>query len=67
MLDLDNPDKSDMVQESMDDDENENDNEPVLEILDDTGISLASGVDFINLDEKESANEEICADDYEEL
>ena len=69
MFDSDNPDKSDMIKDMEDEDEDEED--PVLEIMDDVGTSLSSGVDFINLDEdaKDSTGdpEQIGSDDYEEL
>jgi len=69
MFDSEDPDKSDMIHQE---DNDENDNEdPVLEILDEVGISLSSDVDFINLDEspKDSTGEpeQISTDDYEEL
>ena len=66
MFDSDNPDKSDMIKDMEDEDE-----DPALEIMDDVGTSLSSGVDFINLDEdaKDSTGdpEQISSDDYEEL
>jgi len=64
MFDSEDPDNSDMIHQE------END-EPVLEILDDVGTSLSSGLDFINLDEPEKDNtgepEQMGAGDYEVL
>ena len=66
MFDSDNPDKSDMIKDMEDEDE-----DPVLEIMDDVGTSLSSGLDFINLDEPEKDNtgepEQMGAGDYEVL
>jgi hypothetical protein len=65
MFDSDNPDKSDMIKDV------EDEEDPVLEIMDDVGTSLSSGVDFINLDEDEKDStgdpEQMGSDDYEEL
>jgi hypothetical protein len=61
VFDSDNPDKSDMIYEPKDVDDEEED-VPVLEILDEQGIPLAEGIDF---DEKLGENFEV--DDYESL
>lgn len=66
MFDSEHPDKSDMIPDTVDDDD---DSEPVLDISDDPAVSLASGVDFINLDDNLNmgGNEQIAIGDYEEL
>ena len=66
MFDSEHPDKSDMIPDTVDDDD---DSEPVIDISDDPAVSLASGVDFINLDDNLNmgGNEQIAIGDYEEL
>jgi hypothetical protein len=58
-------DDSDMIQEA-DEDDSKNDISPVLEIMDETGISLADGVDFDSLDANGST-ESLDMDEYETL
>lgn len=65
VFDSDNPMESDMIFEPKDEDED--DNVPVLEVLDEVGIPLSEGLDFDNLDDTNSNNNEISEDDYEEL
>jgi hypothetical protein len=63
VFDTDNPHDSDMIYEPKD---NEDEDEvPVLEILDEKGTPLSQGLDFDDLDEKTNENLEI--DDYESL
>ena len=64
VFDSDNPHQSDMIYDPKDGDEN---NVPALEILDEQGISLAEGLDFDDLDEKEAKPEDLGTDDYESL
>ena len=52
------------IYDPKDGDEN---NVPALEILDEQGISLAEGLDFDDLDEKEAKPEDLGTDDYESL
>jgi len=67
MFDSENPDNSDMIHQE----DNEENSDPVLEILDGAGTSLSSDGDFINLDETPKDNtgepEQMGTDDYEEL
>jgi len=58
-------DDSDMIQEA-DEDDSKNEISPVLEIMDETGISLADGVDFDSLDANGST-ESLDMDEYETL
>jgi hypothetical protein len=58
-------DDSDMIQEA-DEDESKNEISPVLEIMDETGISLSDGVDFDSLDATGSS-ESLDMDEYETL
>jgi hypothetical protein len=58
-------DDSDMIQEA-DEDDSKNEISPVLEIMDETGISLADGVDFDSLDANGSS-ESLDMDEYETL
>lgn len=58
-------DDSDMIQEA-DEDESKNEISPVLEIIDETGISLSDGVDFDSLDATGSS-ESLDMDEYETL
>jgi hypothetical protein len=60
-FDSDNPDDSDMVYDSKEDDV------PDLEILDDSGEPLSAGIDFDSLDNNEEEAERIGEEDYEEL
>jgi hypothetical protein len=62
MFDTEDPDKSDMIQQDQEDHEDD----PVLEILEEVGTSLSSDGDFISLDEP-STGEQMEADDYEQL
>jgi outer membrane biosynthesis protein TonB len=66
VFDSDHPNDSDMIydpKEGEEEDTNEKD-APVLEIMEEGGISLMDGVDFDVLDAK---NEDIGLEDYEEL
>lgn len=66
VFDSDHPNDSDMIydpKEGEEEDANEKD-APVLEIMEEGGISLMDGVDFDVLDAK---NEDIGLEDYEEL
>ena len=67
VFDSDHPMDSDMIYEPKDGDGE--DDVPVLDILEDAGISLSAGLDFDSLDNNDSsdASDEIKADDYEEL
>lgn len=58
-------DDSDMIQEA-DEDDSKNEISPVLEIMDETGTSLADGVDFDSLDANGST-ESLDMDEYETL
>ena len=58
-------DDSDMIQEA-DEDDSKNEISPVLEIMDETGTSLADGVDFDSLDANGSI-ESLDMDEYETL
>jgi hypothetical protein len=58
-------DDSDMIQEA-DEDESKNEISPVLEIMDETGISLSDGVDFDSLDATGSS-ESLDMNEYETL
>ena len=58
-------DDSDMIQEAEEDD-SKNDISPVLEIMDESGTSLADGVDFDSLDTNGSS-ESLDMDEYETL
>ena len=68
IFDSEHPNNSDMIYDPKDESEEESDSEkeavPVLEILEEEGMSLMDGLDFDSLDGK---NEEIEADEYEEL
>jgi hypothetical protein len=63
MFDTENPNESDMVYDSKEDE----DEVPDLEILDEAGAPLSAGLDFDSLDDNEGAPESIEMDDYEEL
>ena len=63
MFDTENPNDSDMVYDSKEDD----DEVPDLEILDDAGAPLSAGLDFDSLDDNEQTSENMAMDDYEEL
>jgi hypothetical protein len=65
VFDTDNPLESDMIFEPKDEDDE--DDVPVLEILDEAGAPLSEGLDFDDLDEKTPEEEEIGIGDYEEL
>ncbi len=65
VFDSDNPNNSDLIYESKDEDED--DDVPALEILDDQGAPLSEGLDFEDLNEKESESEGLGVADYEEL
>jgi hypothetical protein len=67
VFDSDNPNNSDLIYESKDDNEDEDDEIPALEILDDQGAPLSEGLDFEDLNEKESEPEGLGMADYEEL
>jgi hypothetical protein len=64
VFDSDNPQQSDMIYDPKDGDEND---VPALEILDDQGTSLAEGIDFDDLGNKEAIPEDLATDDYESL
>jgi hypothetical protein len=61
VFDLHNPQDSEMIYDPKD----EEDDVPVLEILDDQGSPLTEGLDFDDIDE--NANENLEIDDYESL
>jgi hypothetical protein len=61
VFDMDNPDHSDMIFDSKDEDEDT----PDLEILDDIGAPLSEGLDYDDLDE--SKPQGMSESDYEEL
>ena len=60
VFDSDNPMESEMIFDPKDEDD-----VPVLEILDESGAPLSEGLDFDDLDEKKEENMDI--EDYEEL
>jgi len=60
VFDSDNHDNTDLVYESRDEDD-----VPALEILDEQGVSLSEGLDFEDLNQKESEN--LGIGDYEDL
>jgi hypothetical protein len=64
VFDSDNPHQSDMIYDPKDGDEND---VPALEILDEQGTSLAEGLDFDDMDEKQAKPEDLGTDDYESL
>jgi Family of unknown function (DUF5764) len=64
VFDSENPQQSDMIYDPKDGDEND---VPALEILDDQGTSLAEGIDFYDLDNREAIPEDLATDDYESL
>jgi hypothetical protein len=63
VFDSDNPHKSDMIYDPKDREEDD-DEAPVLEILEETGAPLSDGLDFDNLDDEA---DNLGADDYEVL
>jgi hypothetical protein len=63
VFDSNHPEKSDMIYQPSSSD----DDVPDLEILDESGIPLAEGTDFDELDKKQESLEEISELDYEEL
>lgn len=64
VFDSDNPLDSDMIFEPKD----EEDDVPVLEVLDEVGVPLSEGLDFDDLDNTNGNNtNEIGSDEYEEL
>jgi hypothetical protein len=70
VFDSNNPMESDMIFEPKDEDED--DEVPVLELLDEEGTSLSEGLDFDSLDEQNTTKEEnelesIGEEDYERL
>jgi hypothetical protein len=65
VFDSDNPNNSDLIYESKDEDED--DEIPALEILEEQGAPLSEGLDFEDLNEKESESEGLGMADYEEL
>lgn len=58
------PEDSDMIIDIKDEESNDGDHVPALEIMEDTGKPLMDDIDFVNLD---GPVESICSEEYEEL
>ena len=65
VFDSDNPNNSDLIYESKDDEDE--DDVPALEILEEDGAPLSEGLDFEDLNEKAEESEGLGMGDYEEL
>lgn len=64
VFNTEHPNDSDMIIDIKDDESNDGDHIPALEIMEDDGKPLSDGIDFVNLDEPV---ENIHSEDYEEL